>query len=191
MRNESPVQVPSLSRRSWTRPLAAAGFGFALMAAQAPPAASDPCQSITIGALLPEKAARDMAQRFVRETGVASGETPAARWTVPVCPAVVGLEDIGKRAADAKIRRVAATAGAKVAPEGCRRNTRVILTEAGASLASSVVDQEPWRLTGFSAKAKSEGLTGAIPIRWLYAVETRGRHGGAQTTSGNADESGP
>src|SRR5688500_15915668 len=186
MKNESPVQVPSLSRRSWTRPLAAAGFGFALIAAQAPPAPSDPGQSITSGALLPEKAARDLAQRFVRETGVASGETPAARWVTPICPEVLGLEDIGKRAAEAKIRRVAAAAGVEVAREGCRRNIVVSFTGDGASLARSVVDQEPWRLAGFSPKDRSEVLTGSIPIRWLYTVETTGRHGRGQTASGHA-----
>ncbi len=186
MKNESPVQVLSLSRRSWTRPLAAAGFGFALIAAQAPPAPAEPGQSITIGALLPEKAARDLAQRFVRETGVASGETPAARWVTPICPEVLGLEDIGKRAAEAKVRRVAATVGAEVAPDGCSRNIVVIFTDDGASLARSVVDKEPWRLAGFSPKAKSEVLNGSIPIRWLYTVETTGRHGGGQLTSGNA-----
>lgn len=188
MKNESPVQVPRLSRRSWARPLAAAGFGFALIAAQAPPAPSDPDQSITVGALLPEKAARDLAQRYVRETGVAAGETPAARWVAPVCPEVLGLEDVGKRAAEAKIRRVAAAAGAGVAPEGCRRNIVVSFTSDGAALARSVVDQEPWRLAGFSPKAKSEVLTGSIPIRWLYTVETTGRHGGAQTTASNATQ---
>lgn len=188
MKNETPVQVPCLSRRSWARPLAAAGFGFALIAAQAPPP-SDPGQSITVGALLPEKAARDLAQRFVRETGVAAGETPAARWVTPICPEVIGLEDIGKHAAEAKIRRIASAVGAEVAPEGCRRNIIVSFTGDGASLARAVVDQEPWRVAGFSPKAKSEVLNGSIPIRWLYTVETTGRHGAAQTTSGDAAKS--
>ncbi|HYG47300.1 MAG TPA: hypothetical protein VD846_05085 [Allosphingosinicella sp.] len=102
------------------------------------------------------------------------------------CPEVLGLEDIGKRAAEAKIRRVAATVGAEVAPEGCRRNIIVSFTSDGASLARAVVDKEPWRVAGFSPKAKSEVLNGSIPIRWLYTVETTGRHGAAQTASGDA-----
>lgn len=185
-----PVHLPSLRRRTLARAVAAAGLGLALAAAQAPDS-SDPGQSITVGALLPEKAARDQAVRFVKATGVAAGETPAARWTQPICPEVIGLEDIGKRAAEAKIRRVAAAAGADVAPEGCRRNIIVSFTSDGASLARAVVEREPWRIANYSPRAKSAVLTGSAPIRWLYSTETRARHGAAQTTSGNAAESGP
>ena len=165
--------------------LAAAGLGFALVAAQTPPA--DPAgQSITIGAQLPEKAARDQAVRFVRATGVAAGETPAARWVSPICPEVLGLEDIGKRAAEAKIRRVAAAVGAAVAPEGCRRNIVISFASDGAALAREVVEREPRRVANLTPRAKSAVLTGSAPIRWLYTTETRGRHGGNETTSGNA-----
>lgn len=190
MKKTLPVQLPSLRNRTLARAVAAAGLGLALVAAQSPPP-SDPGQSITVGALLPEKAARAAAVRFVKATGVAAGETPAARWTQPVCPEVVGLEDIGKRAAEAKIRRVAAAAGADVAPEGCRRNIIVSFTSDGASLARAVVEREPWRIANFSPRAKSAVLTGSAPIRWLYSTETRARHGAAGTTSGNAAESGP
>ncbi|HYJ84188.1 MAG TPA: hypothetical protein VEW26_15245 [Allosphingosinicella sp.] len=188
MKKILPVQ-PSFRNRALPRAVAAAGLGLALVAAQAP--TSDPGQSITVGAILPEKAARDLAVSFVKATGVAAGETPAARWTQPVCPEVIGLEDIGKRAAEAKIRRVAAAAGADVAPEGCRRNIIVSFTSDGAALARAVVEREPWRIANFSPRAKTAVLTGSAPIRWLYSTETRARHGAAGTTSGNAAESGP
>lgn len=185
MKKEIPVRLRSLSSLGLTRPLAVAGFGLALIAAQAP--SSDPYdQSITVGAHLPEKAARDLAVGFVKATGVASGETPAARWTTPICPEVVGLEDIGKHAAEAKIRRVAAAVGAAVAPEGCKRNIIVSFTSDGPSLARAVVEREPWRIANLSPRAKSAALTGSAPIRWLYSTETRARHGAAQTTSGDA-----
>lgn len=190
MKKEFPVRARSLSGLRSTRPLAAAGLGLMLIAAQAPP--SDPdAQSITVGAHLPQKAARDLAVGFVKATGVASGETPAARWTAPICPEVIGLEDIGKHAAEAKIRRVAAAVGAAVAPEGCKRNIIVSFTSDGPSLARAVVEREPWRVANLSPRAKSAALTGSAPIRWLYSTETRARHGGAATTSGNAAESGP
>jgi len=185
MKTNLPVQPPSLRRRRLTRPLAAACLGLTLVAAQAPP--SDPAdQSITVGALLPEKAARDLAVGFVKATGVAAGETPAARWIQPICPEVLGLEDIGKRAAEAKIRRVAAAAGADVAPEGCRRNIVITFTSDGAALAREVVEREPRRIANLTPRARSAILSGSAPVRWLYTAETRGRHGGSETTSGNA-----
>ncbi|HEU0097231.1 MAG TPA: hypothetical protein VFQ67_00520 [Allosphingosinicella sp.] len=190
MKTTLAVQLPRT--RPLARAVATAGLGLALVAAAQSPASADPAgQSITVGAILPEKAARDLAVGFVRATGVAAGETPAARWTQPVCPEVIGLEDIGKRAAEAKIRRVAAAVGADVAPEGCSRNIIVSFTSDGASLARAVIEREPWRIANYSPRAKSAVLSGSAPIRWLYSTETRARHGAAQTTSGNAAESGP
>lgn len=182
MKNESHARIPS--RRPWARPLALAGLGLALVAAQAPP--SDPAQSITVGAILPEKAARDLAVGYVKATGVAAGETPAARWVAPVCPEVVGLEDVGKRAAEAKIRRVAAAAGAEVAPERCRRNIVVIFSSDGAALARAIVEREPWRVASLSPRARSAVLNGSAPVRWLYTAEKTDRHGTAERTAGNA-----
>ena len=60
MKTNLPVQLASLRRRKMTRSLAAAGLGLALVAAQAPPPDSSG-ESITVGAILPEKAARDLA----------------------------------------------------------------------------------------------------------------------------------
>jgi hypothetical protein len=171
------------------RRLAAPGLALALTAAQAPP--PDPSPSITVNAILPEKTARSLAIGFVKATGVAAGETPAARWVAPVCPEVLGLEDVGKRAAEAKIRRVAAAVGAEVAPEGCKRNIVVSFTSDGASLARQVIEREPRRIANLSPRARSAVLTGSAPIRWLYTAETRGRHGGAETTSGDAAQSQP
>jgi hypothetical protein len=190
MKTNLSIPLASLPSARTARPLALAALGLALAAAQAP--GSDCAdQSVTIGAILPEKAARDLAVDFVKATGVASGETPAARWIAPVCPEVLGLEDIGKRAAEAKIRRVAAAAGADVAAEGCRRNIIVSFTSDGAALARAVVEREPWRVANLSPRAKSAVLTGSVPIRWLYSTETRARNGGAPTTSSNAAQSGP
>jgi hypothetical protein len=190
MRKTFPVRVPRLSGRTSIRPLAAAGFGFALVAANAPP--SDPAsQSITIDGRLPEKAARQLALGFVRGTGVAAGETPAARWTAPICPDVIGLEPIGKRAAEAKIRRVAAAAGIKVSPERCRRNIVVTFTPNGAALAREVAEREPGRVLHLSPRSREAILHGSAPIRWLYTTETRTRHGTGETLPGGAGNSSP
>jgi hypothetical protein len=193
MKKQSPVRIVRHRRSAPIRPLTAAAFGLALAATQAPAAPPEANgQSIIVdGTRLPESAARERAVQFVRATGVASGETPAARWVAPICPEVLGLEDIGKRAAEAKIRKVAAAAGAEVAPEGCHRNIVVSFTSDGAALAREVVEREPRRVANLSPRARDAILTGAAPIRWLYTAETRGRHGGAETTAGDAAQSGP
>jgi hypothetical protein len=172
--------------------LPAAAF-LAVAAAQAPAALSQPAGDpiVVEGIPLPEKEVRERAAQFVRATGVAAGETPAARWVEPVCPQVIGLEDVGKRAAEAKIRRVAAAAGIEVAPEGCRRNIIVSFTSDPAGVAREIDKREPWRLAQLSPGARSAVLTGSAPIRWLYSTEVRGRHGESQNVAGNATQTIP
>ena len=184
------TELRSLSGPKSIRSLGLAALGLPLIAAQTPRSEPAP-QSITVNALLPEKTARELAVGFVRATGVAAGETPAARWTAPICPEVLGLEDIGKRAAEAKIRRVAAAVGADVAPDGCKRNIIVSFTSDGGAVARKIVEREPRRVANLSPQARSAVLTGAAPVRWLYTAETRARHGGEQTMASNAGKSGP
>ncbi|MFL6845632.1 MAG: hypothetical protein ACJ8ER_12210 [Allosphingosinicella sp.] len=185
------MQVFGLLSRTMMLP--AAGFGLAIAAAQAaaPPAqpASDPI--VVEGIRLPEKAARDRATQFVRSTGVAAGETPVARWVDPVCPQVLGLETVGERAAEARIRAIAAEAGIEVAPENCRPNIIVSFTPDPASVARAIEKREPWRLARLSPAARNSMLTGSAPVRWLYSTEVRGRHGDSQNVAGGATQTIP
>jgi hypothetical protein len=175
------------------RTLASAAVGFALAAAAAAAAPPQPADDpiFVDGTPLPERIVHDRAEKFVRATGVASGETPAARWVAPICPVVLGLEDIGKRAAEAKIRRVASAVGADVAPRGCRRNIVVSFTSDGAALAREIVNREPGRVALLAPRAREAVLTGPAPIRWLYTAETTGRHGDGEIVAGNAAQSIP
>jgi hypothetical protein len=170
-----------------------------LAAAQQAPARAEPQNNpiIVQGERLPEAVARQRASQFVRATGVAEGTVAAARWTDLVCPQVLGLEAIGKRAAEAKMRRIAATAGMKVAPEGCKPNIVVSFTADGAALARDIHRLEPRRLGSLSPQAKDAMLTGSAPIRWMYSTEVRGRRGerlseggGGQTAPATHDGSG-
>jgi hypothetical protein len=183
----------------WSRPLLAIGMGATLAAAPAaPPRPEGENKPIIVqGERLPEAVARQRASQFVRATGVAEGTVAAARWTDPVCPQVQGLEEIGKRAAEAKMRSIATTAGIKVAPEGCKPNIVVTFTADGAGLARNIHRLEPRRLGLLSPQAKDAMLTGAAPIRWMYSTEVRGRRGerlseggGGQTAPATHDGSG-
>ena len=133
---------------------------------------------VVTGERLAPDVARDRAAKFVREAGVAAGDTPAARWVDPVCPEVTGLHDDGKRVAEAEIRRIAAEAGVDVAPAPCPRNLVVTFTPDAAGLARQLAVRAPGRLQHLSPVARTALLTGSAPVRWLYTVETRDRHGG-------------
>ena len=174
--------------------LAAAGSltlaAAATAAAQPEERGRDPI--VVQGERLTRSAAEDRAARFIRTTGVASGETPAARWIDPICPGVTGLVDSANRYAEARIRRVAAAAGALLAPEPCVRNLVVSFTADGAGVARAVGQRDPRRVADLSPAAREALYTGAAPIRWMYTIELRSRDGRPQTiSSGGESETNP
>jgi hypothetical protein len=109
---------------------------------------------------------------------VARGDTPAARWVDPVCPRVLGLSEEGSRAAEARIRTMAADAGAEVAREPCDSNIVVTFAADAGALVREIDRRTPRRLAEVAPSARSALLTGSAPIRWWYMTETRGRHSG-------------
>ncbi len=158
--------------------LIGAGCGIALAAQAQTSTSGNGREPIVVqGERLSRQAAHERALGFVRTTGVASGETPAARWVDPVCPDVVGLVESAERAAEARIRRIAASIGAPVAPEGCERNIVITFAPDGAALARQIAQVAPRRLSQLTPSAREQVTTGAAPIRWWYTTDVRGRHG--------------
>ena len=185
--------LPALSL-SWSRPLIALGLGISLGAAtNAPPPtpASEKNPIIVQGERLPEAVLEERATQFVRATGVAAGKTPAARWIDPVCVQVQGLEETGKRAAEAKMRKIAESAGIAVAPDNCRPNIVVNFTGDGAGLAQEIHRRDSRRLALLSARARENVLNSSAPIRWIYSTELRGRDGQIVNADGGAGQTAP
>jgi hypothetical protein len=174
--------------RAATRGGAALALGMSLFAA-APAAAQSGQRIIVEGERLPADVVRDRATTFIESTGVASGSTPTARWVDPVCPRVLGLNEAGTRAAEARIRAVAAEAGADVAPAPCESNIVVTFTSGAPALMREIERRSPGRLAQVPLGAREALLNGAAPIRWWYAAETRGRHNeGAQRVASGAGQ---
>ncbi len=128
-------------------------------------------QAITIDA------ARQRAAQFIQGTGVASGNTPAARWADPVCPRVIGLQERGARSAEARIRAIAEAAGVETAAEPCDSNIVIMFTPDPAAVMRDIDRRSAGRLSQVSPTARGALLNGTAPIRWWYSAETRGRHG--------------
>lgn len=122
---------------------------------------------------------RQRVTDFVRGTGVARGDTPAARWVDPVCPKVLGLSENGARAAEARMRDVAVQAGIAVAREPCDSNIVVSFAPDAGAVVREIDRRSPRRLSDLSPSARAELLDGSAPVRWWYVTETRGRHSGS------------
>lgn len=179
---------------NWSRPLLALGLGISLSAAtNAPPPSpgGEKNPIIVQGERLPEATLEERATQFVRATGVAAGRTPAARWIDPVCVQVQGLEEAGQRAAEAKMRKIAASVGISVAPDKCRPNIVVSFTGDGAGLAQEIHRQDSRRLALLSARARENVLNSPAPIRWMYSTEVRGRDGQMVNADGGAGQTAP
>ncbi len=155
----------------------------ALASAQ-PPAYRDPI--VVQGERLPPAAAREQANAFVRTTGVAASETPAARWVDPVCPRVLGLTPEGARSAENVMRAIAIQAGAQVAAEPCDSNIVVSFTANADAVVREIDRREPRRLSELDATDRRALLEGSAPIRWWHTSEVRntsGSNGGQGRTS--------
>ena len=186
-----------------SRALATSCLAIALAAAAAPALASqrDEARSAIIvdGQPTTIAVARERAAQFIQGTGVASGNTPAARWLDPVCPRVLGLQERGARSAEARIRAIAEQAGVEVAAEPCDSNIVVMFAPDAAAVMRDIDRRSPGRLSQVSPTGRAALLNGTAPIRWWYSAETRGRHGDSArrmpqghggTTPGTHDGSG-
>lgn len=165
--------------------------GLSANLAAAPPAPPQVNPIIVQGDRGSEDEVRERAAQFVRSTGVAAGTVAAARWLDPVCVQVQGLEAVGKRAAEAKMRSVAQAAGIAVAPEPCQANIVVSFTKDGAGLAQEIHRRDPRRLGQSAPRERDSVLTGPAPIRWIYSTEIRGRDGERLIEGGGAGQTMP
>lgn len=172
----------ALSRR-FRAALLAAGLTPVLLAA---PARAQPNPIVVQGERISPELARERAAAFVRTTGVAQSETPAARWTDPVCPRVLGLTPAGARSAESVIRDVATQAGATVAAEPCDSNMVVMFTANAGAVVREIARREPRRLAELDPDERRALLEGSAPVRWWHTSETRdmsGSNGGQGRTS--------
>ena len=169
-----------------TRRLAAAtalALATAATAQNASPPAAPPADTITVtGTRLSPEVLHQRAVDFVHATGVAAGEVAAARWTEPVCPHVVGLNDEPARVVEAKVRSVAADAGIALAPTPCRANVAVVFATDGAAVVRAMLARRASQFAGVAPAAIAALTRGTVPIRWWYSTEARDRDGSPATT---------
>lgn len=160
------------------RPLAM----FALIVAVCLPARA---QDIVVrGKLLDRQEAEARAQAYVQGVGIVSAVRPAARWLDRVCPKVTGLGDAAVAArVEARIRAIAADAGARLGKPGCDGNLVIAFTADGDDLARRINTANPRLMAQVPAEWRSRLVNGNEPVRWWYLSEVRNADGKPPTTS--------
>ena len=120
--------------------------------------------------------ARERAATFVRQIGVARGDTSAARFIDPVCVRVLGIAEPYAALVAERMRAIAGEARITVAPESCRPNVIVSFVGDASALVRDIARRSPTRFQNVALDQREALLNGNAPIRWWYLTETRSRH---------------
>lgn len=170
--------------------LAAPGFA---AEPQQPTSAGDTI--VVTGTAADREAERKKALDFVRKTGVARGQKPAARWDSPVCPKAIGIAPVYARLVEARVRAIAGTIGAELAKTPCRTNIAVTFATDAGAVVRKIVSRSPGRIAEVPMNLRYGLKSGDAPVRWWYSTETLDRNGmpafdGAPPWSGGNAEGG-
>ncbi|MFI4964645.1 MAG: hypothetical protein ACHP9T_04680 [Caulobacterales bacterium] len=184
-----------MSGRCWTRWLLAIAAS-ALMASpgraaapaapdKAPVQASTTVEGLTVTARNPEpEQLPAIVNRFVKSHGELSRIGQLSRWTVPVCPKVVGLAPAFDSFVLARVRRVAADVGAPVDKKStCKPNLLIAFTTKPQDLLDNVRKRHPQmlgfhyaaqtpRLATFSHAFQAWYMTGTAPEGGLMEIDS-------------------
>lgn len=128
----------------------------------------------------PEEA-RQQAVAFVRAMGVATNQQPAARWTVPVCPRVLGIDKSYAATVEAKLRAIATAGHVPLAAAPCRGNVAVTFVPDSKALLEQLVKSQPGRFGKLSDKDRQALIDKAAPITWWYNSDRRTKDGSVDT----------
>ena len=103
------------------------------------------------------------------------------RWHAGVCPGVTGLPPSWNSSVAARLRAVAAEAGAPVAREGCRINIDIVFTKNPQVLLDGVRDTKPFFLGYHDAAQEKRLATVSHAVQAWYMTQTVDSRGGIYT----------
>jgi hypothetical protein len=141
---------------------------------------------IVVGTRLTPEEQRRRASAFVRRTGVANGQRPAARWVDPICPLALGLSPALARQVEGKVRQIAREVGAKVAAKPCTTNIAISFVSDGSAMTRAVARSKPRNLAEVAREDRAALLDGEAPVRWWYATDLQGTDGRRSTADMSA-----
>ncbi len=123
------------------------------------------------------KQAQRQAQAYIRQLGVASGQTQAARWIGSICPRAIGLRPDHAKMVEQRIRKIAENVGAPVAKSECQGNLIVAFTDDGKAIARKISSMDSSPTYRISAIEAAKLKNADSPVRWWYNVSTMSRDG--------------
>lgn len=153
---------------------------FFLLAVSASSAFSAQPQNGTIvvrGTRIEPAEARERAIEFIKRAGVAKGQKQVARWVVPICIKVIGVEDGQASRIEQSMLEIAAAANIDIAGPGCEPNITVSFTADPRQLIRHIKARKPNQFRELSFADRERILTGEDTVRWWYATQMLDRDG--------------
>ncbi len=139
--------------------------------------ASPPTENVTVTGqkVPPDRVLRDF---IVSYTAPSPASGRVARWHGGICPGVVGLPAAWNDTVDARVRAVAALAGAPVLAKPCRANIDIVFTKNPQVLLDNVRGTKPFLLGYHDAPREIEIATVRHAIQAWYVTQTVDAQGG-------------
>lgn len=113
---------------------------------------------------------RRQAKTYVRQLGVANSQSQAARWLIPVCPRVFGINKNQADRIEARIRAVTEMVGAPLAKASCQPNLIMVFADDADAMVERLGNSPPGRLGLPGSTAVRRLRTEQAPVRWWYNV---------------------
>ncbi len=150
-----------------------------LLASASPVTAAQPSTDTIVvkGTRLDPLHARQRAVDFVDRTGVAHGQQQVARWVMPVCIKVIGLQKAYASRVESIMHGIAQEANIKVAGRKCDPNITVSFAPDAGKVVEKIASRRPQQLRELTLVEKQQLLTGEAAARWWYATDERDRDG--------------
>lgn len=121
--------------------------------------------------------ARQRAVEFVKRAGVAKGQKQVARWVVPICIKVIGIQDVQAERIEQDMLAIARQANMDIAGSKCDPNITVSFTTNPKQVVHEIKKRRPHQLRELSFADRERVLTGDAPVRWWYATQMLDRDG--------------
>ncbi len=121
--------------------------------------------------------ARERAIDFIKRAGVAKGQKQVARWVVPICIKVIGVEDGQASRIEQSMLEIAAAANIDIAGPKCEPNITVSFTTDPEQVVRHIKARKPNQFRELSFADRERILTGDAPVRWWYATQMLDRDG--------------
>jgi len=129
------------------------------------------------GTRLDPDQARQRAVQFVKSTGVATGQKQVARWVVPICIKVIGVQDSQAARVEEIMLTIAREANIDIAGAKCEPNITVSFAPDAGQVVRQIHKRKPRQMDELSFAEKERLLTGDAPVRWWYATQMMDRDG--------------